>query len=256
MKKRLFLLPVLAGLALTGCDFDFFGLFGGDKSEQALQQLVDSGAALKDYKGYTIATKVKDGGEYLMGVYRKNEDLIRFANGDYHRDSNGFYPFYMATVGATTEGAATVKVKFHTDKKFSLQLSCPGQPWDGKYVGFYPAKASKNWVSSVALLEDPTQKVFDTIPYKDKDGQHASEQKNCYGLFTWFDYCEGMPVCAPGITYQHPELDEEQVPKFMGTGHNANVSKGEDDYSSIDAKNWEAATDNEAYDLMHLYEKK
>ena len=252
MKKRLFLLPIMAGLALTGCDFDFFGLFGGgDKSEQALQQLVDNGAAIKTFREYTIATKVEDGGEYLMGVYRKNEDLMRFANGEYHKDAAGTYPFYMATVSKETSEAATVKVKFHTKEKFSLQLSCPGKPWDGKYIGFYPAKATKNFVSSIALLDDPTQKIYNTIPTHQNP---TSEQKNCYGLFTWFDYCEGMPVCAPGITYQHPDVDEEPVPKFMGTGHDADAAtKG--DYTSIDAKSWEAATDNEAYDLMHLYKK-
>ena len=253
MRKRLFLLPIMAGLALTGCDFNFFGLFGGgDKSAQALQQLIDNGAALKEFKGYEVATKVEDGGEYLLGVYRKNEDLIRFANGDYHKDAAGTYPFYMATVSATTEGAAKVTVKFQSKDKFSLQVSCPGKPWDGKYIGLYPTKATKNFVTSLALLDDPNQKVYTTIPNHQNP---TAEQKNCYGLFTWFDYCEGSPVCAPGITMQHPDVDEEPVPKFFGTGHDADAAtKG--DYTSIDAKSWEAAIDNEAYDLMHLYKKK
>ena len=251
MKKRLMLIPLLGALALTGCDF-FTGLF--NKSDKAIKELGNS--VLKEFKDYKVVTKIKDGGEYLMGVYRKNEDIIRFANGDYHRDAKGYYPFYLGTVGATTEGAATVKVKFEDKTTFSLQMSAPGQVWDGKYIGLYPSHAISRDVVSVALLDSPTQKVYNTIT-NHQDNNKTSQQVKCYGLFTWFAYYDGKPACAPAITLLHPDTDVDPVPKFLGTGHNPNMeTDGQDDYTSMDAQSYETALEVDAYDLMHLYEKK
>ncbi len=72
-------------LALTSCTFDITSIFGG-KGKKALKELDEAGAVVKEFQGHKIATKVKDGGEYYLGVYRKNEELMRFGNGDYHHD--------------------------------------------------------------------------------------------------------------------------------------------------------------------------
>lgn len=259
MKKRLVLLPLLAGLALTGCEITLFGkkIGGGGeetKTSAALQELLDAGAALKNFQGHELVTSVKDGEEYLFGVYRKNEDLMRFVSGDYHRDDNGFYPFYMGTVAGTTEGAATVKVEMLEGNTFGLKISCNSSlPWNGKYIGVYAATSSySNEVTSIALLDSPTQTSFRTIA----NHQAGAKTVTCSGVFEMYEYYEGMPACAPGVKYLHPSLDEDvATPKFLGTGHNNSYDESEPDYTSIDAKQNVDALSIDAYDLAHLYTK-
>ena len=161
----------------------------------------------------------------------------------------------MGTIGGTTEGAATVKVKFEEGDKFSLQVSAPGQVWDGKYIGLYPSKAISRFVVSLALLDSPTQKIYNTIT-NHQENNKTSQQVKCYGLFTWFNYYDDKPACAPAISLLHPDTDEDEVPKFIGTGHNPNMEEdNEPDYTSMDAQSYETALNTESYDLMHLYEK-
>ena len=252
MNKKLAILAGVGSIALSGCSF----LFGG-KAKQALQELVDAGAALQTFQGHEIATSVSNGQEYYLGVYRKGEDLMRFANGDYHRDSKGFYPFYMNTVSGTLEGACTVKVKTLNffKKTFGLLVSAPGMEWDGKYIGVYGAQSSvsNNAVTSLALLDDPEQTEYKTIA----NHQAASDTVFCSGVFKFYDYYDGLAACSPGCLFQNEIAgDDEATPKFFGTGHNPKVTEGEADYTSIDAKGaYDALGSVDNYDLIHLYKK-
>ena len=251
MNKKLAMLFGAGIMALTACSLPF-----GNKAKKAIKDLEDQGAILSEFQGHKVATKVKDGDEFYMGIYRRNEDLIRFCNGKYHEDSAGFYPFYMSTTSATVEGACTVKVEMinSKEKTFGLLVSAPGEVWDGKYLGVYGSLSSvgkNNPVTSLALLDDPTQTEYDTITNHQVKN---SETVSCSGVFKFFDYYEDEPVCAPGCIYKNTYFDEEEAtPKFFGTGHNSKVDEGEEDYFSMDAKMWAEAVSPEAYDLMHLY---
>ena len=252
MNKKLLLLGAIGVLSLSACS-----MFTGSKADAAIAELADEGAALKEFQGHNVVTKVKDGEEYYMGIYRKNEDLMRFANGEYHTDAKDYYPFYMSTTSGTVEGAATVTVKMinKIKKTFGLQIKAPGKVWDGKYLGVYGSISSvgkQNPVTSLALLDDPTQTEYDTITNKTQ--VLKSERVTCSGVFQFFGYYEKSPVCAPAVIYQNEFFGEEKAyPKFLGTGHNANVDRGEADYFSMDAKLGVDAIDIEVYDLMHLY---
>lgn len=249
MKKHLFLLPLVGGLLLSGCSIE--DLMFWKKSSK-----VEFPAnTLEEFKGYKIATSVKDGGRYLLGDYRHREDLMRFAQGDYHRDSKGEYPFYMSTVAGTTEGAAEFEVKFTNKSKgeFSLQVFCANTslPWNGKYVGAYAAKSSyDNQVMSLALLDSPTQTHY-TDP---KSGTSYT----CKGIFQFYTVYEDLPAYAPAIPFAYPNIDPEPVPKFLGSSllSQENFDRGEPDYTSMDCKKWEDALTPDKYDLAHFYEKK
>lgn len=256
MNKKLLMLTGAAVLTLASCEFSLFGN-KGNKLSGALAELNEAGAVLTEFQGHKLTTKVEDGKEYYLGVYRRNEDLIRFANGDYHRDDNGSYPFYMGTVGGTTQGAATVKVEMLEGNKFGLKVICDpsvpadNAPWNGKYIGVYAAISSfGNDVTSIALLDDPTQTTYNTIPHQNNKSQVVS----CSGIFEMIEYYDDMPAAAPAIMFEHEVLDEgSATPKFFGTGHNE--SYDEPDYTSFDAKNYIEALNIENYDLMHLYTK-
>lgn len=243
MKKGLFFLPLIAGMALCSCEFEIFGIhIGGDKTKN--DESTDT-SIVYEYQGYKLAKEVKDGGKYILGVYRINENKMRFANGDYHRDDNGEYPYYMGTVEGTT-GAAEITVKMLGHGEFSMQVSAPGMVWDQKYIGVYAANSSfNNPVMSIALLDSPDQTSY-------SQGGKTYTPK---GTFKYFEEYDGVKQYAPGVMFQYQGIDEEEVPKFLGTGHNANAEQ-EGDYTSFDCKSYEVALSRDAYDLAHLYEKK
>lgn len=243
MKKRLLFLPLIAGMALCSCEIEIFGLHIGGGSNTGG---TTDASILEEFQGYKLAKSVKDGGKYLLGVYRVNEDLMRFASGNYHTDENGEYPFYMGTVGGTTSGAAEITVKMLGHGEFSMQVSAPGKVWDQKYIGVYAATSSfNNTVMSIALLDDPDQTSYS------QGGKSYSPK----GRFKFFEEYDGAKQYAPGVMFQYPGVDEEEVPKFLGSGHNADADT-EGDYISIDCKSYEVALQRDAYDLGHLYEKK
>lgn len=248
MKKRLFLIPLTAGFVLTGCKVTLFGKTFTFFEKKGSTDVELPQNFLKEFQGYKLATSVKDGGRYLLGVYRVNEDLMRFANGDYHRDGNKYFPFYMATVAGTTEGAAEIEVKMVGNDEFTMQVFASGQVWDQKYIGVYSAESTYgNSVMSIALLDSPDQTSY-TDPKDSKTSDNVSAK------FKFYTTYEEMPAYAPAAPFQFPDIDEEKVPKFMGTGHN--TSDGEPDYTSIDCKSYDIALNSELYDLAHLYEKK
>lgn len=254
MNKKLLLLGAIGVLSLSACS-----MFTGSKADVAIDELAEKGAALKEFQGHNVVTKVKDGEEYYMGIYRKNEDLMRFANGEYHTDTKDYYPFYMSTTSGTTDGAATVTVKMinKIKKTFGLQVNAPGKVWDGKYIGVYGSISSvgqHNPVTSLALLDDPNQTEYDTITNKTQ--VLTSERVTCSGVFQFFGYYENEPVCAPAVIYKNEFFGEETAaPKFFGTGHDPKLESGETkvDYFSMDSKLGVDAIDIDTYDLMHLY---
>lgn len=239
MKKQLLFLPLISGLLLAGCN----------------KTVKDSDLpphTLREFQGYRLATKVQDGKKYLFGDYRHREDLMRFANGDYHRDGAKEYPFYMGTVGGTVKGAAEFQVKFINKSKgeFSLQCFAEGQVWNGKYVGAYAGVSSNdNKVSSIALLDDPKQTEY-------VDPQFGDTYK-VSGIFKFYETYEGFAAYAPAIPFQYPNLEPEAGAKFFGSSMitQQDWDKGEADYISMDCKRWEEALSNSPYNLAHLYEK-
>ena len=247
MKKRLLILPLLGGLVLAGCTWEDL-MFWKKKGGSSIPEYIKT-----EFEGYKLAKSVKDGGEYILGVYRTQEGKMRFVNGDYHSDSKGSYPYYMATTDNTTTGAAKVKVKMLDKKNFTLQVIAPGHDWDTKYIGMYPGTGKggggTNAVMSLAPLDSPDQASY-TEP--------TDSSKTYTDLVAKFQYFENYAneVCyAPAALYKDTRVgDEEAVPKFMGTGHNPDTSQ--DDYTSVDAKTYHVALDSGAYDLAHLYEKK
>ncbi len=259
MKKQLFLLPLLGGLLLTGCKITIGNksiyFFEKKGKEQEQENKEDEGEKLPDnfceeFRGYKIARNVEDGGRYLLGVYRQKEDLMRFANGDYHRDSKGYYPFYMGTVAGNEDGvmtkAAEIEVKFVNDNEFTMQVFAEGQVWHQKYIGVYAASSSfGNSVMSIALLDSPDQTSY-TDPKSSKTYQNPTSH------FRYYEKYNDVLAYAPAAPFQYPDVDEELVPKFIGTGH---ASEGAD-YTSMDCKSYETALDYESYDLAHLYVKK
>ena len=251
MKKRLLLLPLLAGLTLAGCEFTIGGnkiTIGGKKDKNG--EIQKNPYIMNEFQDYKLAKEVKDGQRYLLGVYRQKENLMRFVNGKMHEDNNGSYPYYMGTISGTTNGAAEIEAHV-SGSTFSLQVHAPGEVWDGKYIGVYPATSSfNNSVMSIALLDDPDQTLYTPL--------NGGSQVGTSGKFTYYESYDGREAYAPAILFKYPGLDEEKVPKFLGTGHVSDIDleKGEDDYISVDCKSYEIALDPEAYDLAHLYVKK
>lgn len=249
MKKSLFLLPLVGGLLLSGCSFEDLMFWKKVKDSDLPEN------TLREFQGYKLATSVKEGKRYLLGDYRHREDLMRFANGDYHWDGGNFYPFYMGTVAGTTEGAAEFEIKYLNKSagEFSIQVFAEGKPWHQKYIGVYGAKSTyDNQVMSIALLDDPKQTSY-TDP---KTGTAVGNRVS--GVFTFVEKYEDLPAYAPAAFYEYPEVDPEPVPKFLGSSliTDEDYEKGEADYISIDCKRWEDALSGSKYDLAHFYEKK
>lgn len=250
MKKRLLLLPLTA-LMLTGCKITLFGktfyLFEKNPEGGGTDTLPEN--FLMEFENYKMATKVKDGGKYILATYRINEEKVRIFNGDYHKDSKGSYPFYLGT-SEDSSLAAEVEIKFTGKDTFAMQVHAPTQPWDGKYIGVYAAQSGyQNEVMSIALLDDPDQETYQ-VPI-------GSDTKTYYpkGQWKFYEKYDNLPAFSPAALYKHEQVgDVEAVPKFLGTGHNQKA--GEPDYTSMDCKSYEVALQNDAYDLAHLYEKK
>ena len=251
MKKHLVLLPMIAGLALTGCD-----LFG-KKDNKNGDSVTFPDNFLKEFRGYELATSVEDGGRYLLGVYRVRYDQIRFANGDYHWGTNSktkqwdWFPYYMGTIGATVEGACEVEVKMVGNNQFTLQVFAEGKPWHQKYIGIYGATSGyDNKVTSIGLFDSPNAKTY-TDP---KTSDYYSSVATKFEYYTEYN---GVKAYAPAIPYLFEGKDEEATPKFLGIGHASEetIAK-EGDYIAIEAKSFEGALDYEAFDLAHLYKKK
>ena len=138
MKKHLLLFPLLAGLVLSGCEFEIFGtkisLFEKEEEKQENKQeekkegeeqkegegeggeedegfKITNQPVLKETFGnYKMAKSVQEGKRYIIAAYKHDHDKMLVFNGDYHRDSKGFYPFYLGGQLDSVEDAAEVEI--------------------------------------------------------------------------------------------------------------------------------------------------
>lgn len=246
MKKSLFLLPLLASLALVSCGEKKGGNDddGGDEPQiSAVQELTEGGYLKAEYNGYKLVEKPTDGHEYLIGIYKHNKDKMTFVNGNYHSDSKGTYEYYMSTSEGTAD-AAKVVVKFTGTDTFRLQVKAPGKAWDNKWIGIYAASSSYgNNVWSIAHLDTEGQATFTPT------GKQTAEK--AYSDFTYVERFEDNAAAAFAVMVADSRADEDvATPKFFGTG----IPKtGE--YVSMDCAAYGKALDHDTYDLAHFYEK-
>ena len=251
MKKRLLLIPLFAGLVLSGCGKDEpkgDEPVGGD--ELPPEDTTDHSPVLKEEFGdYQLAKELKDHGRYILGVYRHEDDIMRFFSGDYHRDAKGHYPFYMGTLQNFDdyEGAAEIEVIFQNETEFVMQVHAPGMVWDEKYIGVYSAfSSSENAVMSVAAMDSIDQEEY-FVP--DSEGNPTTKQTDKpSAIFKFHSVENDVGIYAPAADYMYTELgDKEATPKYLGTAG---------DFVSIDCKQADIALDGVEYDLAHLYELK
>ena len=268
MKKHLLLFPLLAGLVLSGCEFEIFGtkisLF--EKEEEKKQEnkqeeqkegeeqgeeedaefKITNQPVLKETFGnYKLAKSVQEGKRYIIAAYKHDHDKMLVFNGDYHRDTvkgeEKFYPFYLGGEFDSTENAAEVEIHMVSDTGFTIQVHAEGKVWDGKYIGVYSAISGySNKVMSIAILDSPTQES-----YVDPSAPEKGETDKPSAIFKFHGEEYGGQIFAPAADYLYKDVDEEAVPKFIGTSG---------DYKSIDCKSYEVALDGESYDLAHFYE--
>ena len=256
MKKRLLLLPLIAGFALSGCSFEdlmFWKKKGEDtpkKDELPPEDDTDHSPTIKEEFGdYEVAKELKDGGKYILGVYRHDGDFMRFFSGDYHRDKNGQYPYYLGTLDNfdSYEGAAEIEVHYINDNEFTMQVHAEGLPWDGKYMGVYSAHDnSGDPVMSIAVLDSPDQ--TDYYPPQ-KDGSEGTVKADTpSGTWKFHTVEDELNIYAPAADYRHEEGgDAAPVAKYLGTTG---------DYVSMDCRPKSFALDGVEYDLARLYQLK
>lgn len=266
MKKHLILFPIMAGLLLAGCDFEIFGTpihFGKDEEKQQENKeenkenengqqgegenqdtgfKIENAPVLKEEFGdYKLAKTVEEGKRYIIAAYKHDHDKMLVFNGDYHRDKKGFYPFYLGGQFDSTEGAAEVEIHKINNEEFTIQVHSSHEEWDGKYIGVYSAISGyDNKVMSVAVLDSPTQET-----YVDPKSGKQTDKPSAIFKFHGEEY--GGKIYAPAADYLYQGVDEEIVPKFLGTSG---------DYQSIDCKSYEVALDGISYDIAHFYEHK
>ena len=276
MKKKLFLLPLIGGFLLAGCQIKIgdkvINIGGGGKDKDTStdggnkEEEPELPTIMREYGDYKLAETIEDGGRYLLGNFRRSGDHageMRFFNGSYHKDPSKpagkqDFSFYLGTdaaVDGDTSFAAEIEVKMLENGEFNMLVHAPGKVWDNCYIGVYPGKGISRHVISTARLTSPNQKTFTVVDGNGK--QFDDEMKYEYEvtpeeLFTSFkffsDYTvdgEAKEVKAPGIEYQYVENDEEEpLPKLFGTA---------DNYVSLDMKSAPDAVDPNIYDLAHFY---
>lgn len=255
MKKRLFLIPLIGGFLLSGCTIKLFGktikLFEKDEKQQnnkdkdkdnTPEETSTDPVIKEEFGDYKLVKSPEPGKKYILANYRHDADYMMFFNGDYHRDGDEFYPFYMGGTEEVDESAEVEIESLGDDGSFAIKVSCAESlPWNGKYIGVYSATSSfSNPVMSIALLDSPDQTEY-------VDPKSDLETNPTNGTFKFYDEIEGLKVYAPAAMYQNEELDAEPVPKFIGT-------KGE--YVSFDCKSVDDALDGTQYDIAHFYEHK
>ena len=258
MKKRLFLVPLISMLALTGCDLfkkkDNTSGDGGNSSGLPPEDTTDHSPILKEEFGdYELAKTLTNGARYVLAVYKHEDEYVRFFNGDFHRDANGHYPFYMgSSFDLSSETPAEVEVNFVSDDEFTMKVYAPGKVWDQHYIGVYSAHGSGGGpVMSIAYLSSPDQTEYvtpnsdGTIPAVDEDHPLTDVPS---AKFKFHTVENDVKLYAPAADYKYAELgDSEATPKYLGTGLK---------FQSIDCKVASEALDGLTYDLAHLYQKK
>ena len=262
MKKRLLLLPILGGFLLAGCEFTLgpihFGPAKEDEKQEEKKESEEQGGEQQggeeggettvnppvikeEFGDYKIAKSLEEGKRYILAAYKHDQDKMLVFNGDYHRDAKGFYPFYLGGQLDSTENAAEVEIHKLNNEEFTIQVHSTHVEWDGKYIGVYSAVSGySNKVMSIAVLDSPTQETY----VDPKSGKTTDKPS---AVFKFHAKENEMDVYAAAADYKYEGVDEEKVPKYLGTS-------GE--YQSIDCKSFEVALDGVSYDLAHFYEHK
>ena len=271
MKKRLLLLTILGGFLLSGCRITIgnkvIKLFEKDEKQENNNQNNNNNNQqgenggnqqggegekkdyiMREYGDYKLAENVVDGGRYLLGIHRThgaNEGQTRFFNGDYHRDGNKAYSFYLGTsqsVDNDVSFAAEIEVNFVNETEFTMKVHAEGKVWDNKYIGLYPAKGTSRFTISTCLLDTLDQKTFNVV-----NGTNESQvtSEDVITTYKYFDKVDDTEVKTIAATYCYSDAgDTEPTQKFFGTSA---------DYISFDVKSYPEAIDYEQYDLAHLY---
>lgn len=188
---------------------------------------------------YKRVGKPDEGHNYILGFYNSGAKTMRFATGNYHSDVNGEYPYYMETTDNTVEGVATFTIEFTNDEKthFNIKVSCPGKPWDDKYMSIYGAISSySNPVTSLAPVSDLNEKY--TTP--------SGDEVDVVGEFEYVESYEEVEYNTIGIYYQILGNDEQPVLRMLGCKYT--------DYVSIDCSEISKADDAD-YAVVHFFEK-
>ena len=245
MNKRILLLPLLSGLVLTGCDF--FKKDSG-KKDPINNVVVDPPKdipLMEEYGDYKMASSVVAGREYLLGSKRTqglHDGEVRFFNGNYHigddeedeKSYNKRYSHYLGTTKAENNDlsfAARLEAVDAGNGEFSFIVHTTDEslPWNNKYLGVYPSKATKNYVLSFCLLDTPDSKTFisvDDNKYASSDGELEVTSNTVFSKFKFYTtYQDERPIKTIGFEYLYDDAgDTEEVAKFFGT---------EGDYSSF-----------------------
>lgn len=279
MKKRLLLLPLLAGFALTGCTITLFGkeiTIGKDDSKKGqIPDIPNTPVTppkdipiMEEYGNYKLAESVVAGKRYLLGSKRTidvHEGEIRFFNGNYHvgddpDDAKSYgkrYSHYLGTTAAQNGDlsfAAELEAIDAGNGMFHFKVHTTEEnPWNEKYLGVYPSKGYSNNVLSFCLLDTPESKTFtsvDDFKYASSGGSIEVTSQVVISSFKYYTTYgdDARPIKTIGFEFQHTDAgDVSPVGKFFGT---------QGQYSSFDCKSYDTAMDPDVYDLAHLYEPK
>lgn len=195
------------------------------------------------FGGVKVATSLVDGESYYFGMYRREQSVMRFINGSYHRTERGTWSYYMATTKNTLEGAAQVKVRMVGNDEFTLQVIAPGMDWDQKYIGVYlREKTTNNFVSQIACLNNPDDQTF-TSYY-----QNSSETvtTTVVSRFKYYEKYRSHSIYTIGATYPATAQISEPFIIYFGTSGT---------YVTIDCQPTVSSVESDSFDLAHLYKR-
>lgn len=215
--------------------------------EEEIPQLADKRgpATVGDY---VRVDNPVEGEKYFFGFYKPSTNKLMLANGKYHSDSKGSYPFYMATVetdAETTEAASFEISKLSGGTEFTIKVTCPNdttRPWHNKYMSIYSASSSyDNAVMSLAAVDNINEK-FDTLDTSAVP-KPTGNLVDVNGKFEFVTTTETAVFNGVGIVAKHSSEDNERLWTF-GCKYT--------DYVSIDCSNEDKALSND-YSVAHFY---
>lgn len=242
MKKSLVLLPLLSALALVGC---------GKKDDQGNQgnqeELIDKAgpAQVGDFKRVDNPVVGKS---YVFGFYLPEDEEVRFATGNYHSDSKGQYPYYMATKSTSSADDLDELAKFTFEDagngQYKIKVTCEDteKPWHDMYVAVYAATSTySNNVFSFAPVEDINQQYQPV----DKTLSPEGELVDVIGKFDFVKNGEGCKLNTIGFTAAHFNEPDDEKFRTFGCQYQ--------DYVSIDCSAIDKAISDD-YSVAHFYE--
>lgn len=184
MKKRLFLLPLLA-ITLSACMPSGGGTDG--PSVDGGGEGIDLGPA--EYQGYKRVTKAPEAGkEYLIGMYQATLQKNMFYNGGCHTDSAGSYPFYLSCTEDVSK-AAHVKVTYESDNKhFKIQDVGGGEKslYTNQYLRVYEGLKKDGTLITSLSFYDGTAAGAAKDP--DNDSHTVTHSEDKFYFLDKYDY--------------------------------------------------------------------